>query len=92
MLAEAVSEIEDAAIPADAEMILLDAVTDPEAAHVHSLGTPKLHCVISNAGGGGVVSLDRRRSLREAKIIQGVPDRNGFTTVVKETTEFCLSG
>ena len=66
-----ISEVLEAAIPVDEELALVDAVLNPEVSHGHSFGTTQFDGVVSDASGGGVISLDGSGALGVAKGFKG---------------------
>ena len=81
---EVVSLVEAAFFPVDVELTLADAVADPIKPHVDGLGALLFDGVIGDAGGGAVVSLDRRRWLGMAKFFEACAQWAGFLGVVED--------
>ena len=67
VLCKIVGKVGGSFIPVDAEVVLLDAVLDPEVAHVHRFGALGLERTIGNAVSSAVVGFDWGRTLRKAK-------------------------
>jgi hypothetical protein len=59
-------------LPADGEVSILDAVTDPVVTHVHRLGALLLHTVVGDAYRTGVISKQRGGGLWVAEVCQSV--------------------
>ena len=58
--------------PIKTELILGGAETQPIKPHVHRFGLTRQNCVVSDAGGGGVVSLKGRRWPRPTHFNEGL--------------------
>ena len=59
MLGEIIGIVVDALSPVDEELAVLDAIFDPVEMHVDGFGATLFYFVIGDAGGNGIVSLDR---------------------------------
>ncbi len=59
MLGEAVARIFRAGSPVDDELVLFDLSAEPIEAHIHRARFALLQSIICDAGGGGVVCLNR---------------------------------
>ena len=92
VLCKIVGKVGGSFIPVDTEVVLLDAVLDPEVAHVHRFGALGLERTICNAVGSAVVRLDWGRALRKAEFAKGSANRFRFTTVVEDAAEFAFRG
>ena len=64
MLGAVVVPVESPRVPIKTELILGSTATQPVKPHFHSFGLTRHNCVVSVAGGGGVISLKERRWLR----------------------------
>ena len=60
MFSDVVSPVESLGLPIKMELILGGMATQPIKPHVHSFGLTRHDCVVSDAGGGGVVILKGR--------------------------------
>ena len=93
VLGPVISMIGGASFPVDAELALVNAVTDPVEAHVHSLGVFGLDRTVGNAFCCGIVSLDGcGLCLRITHIVQDVAYHGSLLSVVEQSSSFALGG
>ena len=59
MFGEVVAKIFCAGPPVDDELVLFDSIADPIEAHIHGARFALLQSIVRDAGGGGVVCLNR---------------------------------
>ena len=69
-LGEKVGPIRVTGFPGDGELALLDAIADPVESHVDALGPLDFQCVVAEADGTFVVTLDWGCGLRMAEGVQ----------------------
>ena len=70
MLGEIIGIIFVTSSPVDQKFSLVNAVADPVEMHVDGLGAALFDCLVYDAGGAGVVGLNRGGRLRMAQIFK----------------------
>jgi hypothetical protein len=91
LLGKVVCVVVFAQFPIDAELILLQAATDPVKAHVYGLGLALFDGVVGNAAGGRVVCFDWSIGLRMTHVQEGLMDGTDFLVIVEEASKSALA-
>ena len=88
MFREIIRKVVSALAPVDDELALADAVLDPVEFHIDAFGAALLDGVVGDAGGDGIVGLDRGGGLGMAHFFEAGAEGTGLSTVVEEATQF----
>ena len=89
-LGEKIGPIRVTRFPGDGELALSNAIADPVETHVDALGPLDLQCVVAEADGAFVVTLDRGCGLRMAEGVQAYAEPDRVLRVDEDAAVFRL--
>ena len=92
VLGKVISEVLRARTPIHDVVSLADTILYPVKAHVHGFGLALAGGPVGDAGGAGVVSLDRSGGLLAAHLFQGNAQGGGVFGIVKKAGKFNFGG
>ena len=92
MFGEIIREVVCAFTPVDEKMSLFDAIANPIKTHIHCFRTSLFDSFIADAGGAGIVGLNRSCWLWMPHVFECGAEHGGFFAIEEESTEFGFGG